>query len=259
MGEYSHIIEEMTWSFSRLDSFEQCPYAWVSLYIYGDEKRNLFFSDFGSCIHSVSAKFFSGQITDSELPVQYISEFYENCNGVAPSRKIRNERFAEGLSYFSSPLSTIFDLAKRKIICVEQKFDISLGGLQFTGFIDLVTDSDGIAVTDHKSSNIKPPSGRTKPTAYDAERNRKARQLYVYAQAVKEIYGCYPDRLEFNCYRTPQIISIPFSKKDMEETVKWANDKAKEISACESYRPSVDFFKCKYICDVADCPYRSML
>lgn len=259
MGEFSHIIDDMTWSFSRLDSFEQCPYEWVSSYIYDEPERGIFFTQFGSCIHLVSAQYLSGEIEKDMLRSKYVSEFSEMCDGYFPSRKIKSDRFQEGLSYFSSPLSTLFDLDKRKILGVEERFEITLGDVPFNGVIDLISEDGGLVITDHKSSNIRPPSGRKKPTQYDIEREQKTRQLYVYAQAIKEKYGQYPDRLEFNCYRVPQIISIPFNQKDMDATVLWANDRAREISACDYFRPNVDFFYCKFLCDLESCPYRELL
>lgn len=259
MGEFSHIIDDMTWSFSRLESFDQCPYGWVSSYIYDEPERGIFFSEFGSCVHSVSAQYLSGEMGYELLRPRYISEFFENCNGYYPSQKIRSERFQDGLSYFSSPFSTLFDLSAREVLDVERHFEMALGDIPFNGIIDLVSGDGGLVVTDHKSSNIKPPSGRKKPTQYDIEREQKSRQLYVYAQAIKELYGQYPDRLEFNCYRTPQIISIPFNQKDMDATIRWANDKAREISKCDDFVPNVDFFYCKNLCDLEECPYRELL
>ena len=258
MGEYSHIIDDMTWSFSRLESFEQCPFAWVNSYIYGEEKRNNFFSDFGSCMHCVLSEYFNREIGKEDLIVRYI-ELFSQIKSRAPTQKIKDGRFRDGLSYLSSPLSTFYEFDSREIISAEREFNISLDGLPFTGFVDLESHDTEFVVTDHKSSVIKPPSGRAKKTAYDLERERKARQLYIYAYAFHDKYGFWPDRLEFNCYRVPYFVSIKFSEAEMEETIRWAHETAKTISSADIFGPNIDQYYCRNICSMASCPYRDML
>lgn len=259
MGEFSHIIDDMTWSFSRLDLFGQCPYAWVNSYIYGEKKRNNFFSDFGTCMHTVLSEFFKNEIGKEDIVVRYIELFY-NIKSRAPSRKIREGRFSDGMSYLTSPLSTLSDLKNRVILSTEREFSVSINGIPLTGFIDLESRDGGkTVITDHKSSVLKPPSGRKKKTNYDIEREHKARQLYIYAYAFHDLYGEWPDCLEFNCYRVPQIISMDFSQREMEETIRWVYETAQIISGTDSFGPNIEPYYCKNICDLASCPYRDML
>ena len=260
MGEFSHIIDGMTWSFSRIGSFLQCPYAWVSSYIYGEEKRRLFFSDFGSFMHDILRRYFSNELSAEELPYTYLTEFSENVSGNAPSLKVISDRFEDGLSYLRSPVSGLAELKNRKILGVEQKFVLSVNDIPFVGIIDLTSEDGGdLVVTDHKSSQIKPPSGRKKPTLYDTERQEKARQLYLYAAAVHSQTGRWPDRLEFNCFRVPEIVQIPFDEKEKDDAIRWASSRVAEITECSDFTPKVDYFHCKYICDLAECPYRELL
>ena len=260
MGEFSHIIDGMTWSFSRIESFEQCPYGWLSKYIYGEEQRRLFFSDFGSFIHDILRRLFAGELDADELGDAYLMEFSEKVSGYAPSRQIVSGRFQDGYSYLRSPISTYHELKSRNVLAVEQSFVLNISDIPFTGVIDLVTSDHGdIVVTDHKSTVIKPPSGRKKPTLYDIDREKRARQLYLYALAVKEAYGQWPARLEFNCFRVPEIISIPFNEKAKDEAVAWALDSVQNIQNCDEFSPKVDYFYCKNLCDLKECPYRDFL
>lgn len=260
MGEFSHIIDGMTWSFSRIEAFEQCPYEWVSRYIYGEDQRRLFFSDFGSFMHDILCRYFRNELAEESLADTYLLEFSEKVSGNAPSFQIISSRFEDGYSYLRSPFSTRVDLKNREILGVEQEFVLSLDGIPFTGVVDLVTSDNGeLVVTDHKSTVIKPPSGRKKPTLYDQDRNKRARQLYLYALAVKEKYGQWPSRLEFNCFRVPEIVSIPFDEKAKDEVIRWVPEVTQKISDCERFSPNVDYFYCKNLCHLKECPYRDLL
>ena len=260
MGIYSHIIDGMTWSYSRLEKFDQCRYEWVSSYIYGEDQRQLFFSDFGSYMHDVLRRYFSDEIDYDKIADTYISEFPKTVSGPVPSSQIVLSRFEDGIAYLRSPFSGLQDMKNRDIRNVEWKFERQINGIPFVGIVDLVSYDNGeLVVTDHKSSAIKPPSGRKKPTRYDIERNEKARQLYLYAPAIKEAYGEWPDRLEFNCFRTPSVISIPFNEKEEDNAIRWALSKIDEITECDNFTPNIDFFYCKYLCHLATCPYRDLL
>ena len=260
MGNFSHIIDGMTWSYSRLSAFDTCRYAWASLYLYGEDQRKLFFSDFGSYIHNLLRRYFAEEIEYDDLPDTYLSDFSKNVSGAVPSLQIISSRMEDGLSYFRSPFSGLKEMKQRRIVGIEQEFDCDIDGLPFVGIIDLESfDGDELVITDHKSSVIKPPSGRKKPTKYDIDRKEKSRQLYLYAPAVKAKFGRWPDRLEFNCYRVPEVISIPFDEHEKDDAVKWALAKSKEISECDDFTPNIDFFHCKYLCHLAQCPYRDML
>lgn len=260
MGQYSHIIDGMTWSFSRIETFHNCRYEWASLYIYGEEKRRLFFSDFGSFMHDMIRRFLSGEIEHRDLPDKYISEFSENVSANAPSFQIISSRFEDGFSYLRSPMSGLVDLKSRDILRLEQSFDGYIDGIPFTGIVDMVSiDGDEMVITDHKSSVIKPPSGRKKATKYDTERNEKARQLYLYSVMAEEQLGRWPDRLEFNCFRVPEIVSIPFDAKAKDETIRWVHSAVDEISDCDRFDPNIDFFYCKYLCHLSECPYRDLI
>ncbi|MGN1156970.1 MAG: PD-(D/E)XK nuclease family protein, partial [Agathobacter sp.] len=58
----SHIIDDMVWSYSRITSYETCPYRFFLTYILKLEKKRLFFSDYGSFIHSIIEKYLNGEL-----------------------------------------------------------------------------------------------------------------------------------------------------------------------------------------------------
>ena len=52
---YAPVIEDMTWSYSRLKAFEDCPYKWYLRYIRFPKAKGVdqFFADYGTFIHEL--------------------------------------------------------------------------------------------------------------------------------------------------------------------------------------------------------------
>lgn len=254
---YDPIIEEMEWSFSRLSSFENCPYQWLLHYIFNESGTPKFFTEYGSMMHGLLQRYFSGQLTKSQLPLAYVDGFVSEISSVAPSMKIQSGYFEQGYRYFKN-----FSFPERKILAVEQEFHFRFADHDFVGYVDLrSTDSDGaLYITDHKSRTLSPRSKRSKPTKSDQELDRYYRQLYLYAHAVHQKYGVWPDFLEFNCFRTNTLITEPFQMDRMEEAEAWVAHTIEAISKTNVWFPNLNFWFCKYICGFDEsCDYTDLL
>ena len=51
------MIDNMVWSFSRLNSFKTCPYEWYLQYIEGISGEDNFYAEFGSYCHKILEKY----------------------------------------------------------------------------------------------------------------------------------------------------------------------------------------------------------
>ena len=252
--KYDFFIDSMTWSYSRLTAFEQCPYGWMLLYIYESDKEPRFFSEYGSFAHDLLARHFLGELSAGELLGEYISGFRKNVKAQAPTPKIRKNRYEEGKAYFRNP-----PLPGRTVLDVERKLEFQYAGHKFTGFLDLLSrDENGaLCLTDHKSSDIKPRSGRKKPTKGDLDLDDRLRQLYIYSAPVKDLYGQYPDFLEFNCFRTGVLVREPFDIEKYKQTEQWATELIETIRNTTDWLPHEDYWYCQHLCDVTkECEYR---
>jgi len=253
--KYSSIISDFTWSYSRINQFEMCPYAFLLNYIWHAPKKPLFFSDYGSFIHKLIEEYLNGSIKKEELVTEYLSRFQMEVRGVAPNRDIFKTYFEQGLSYVSG---IRFPYAEP--LCVEHKVKFKVGDIPFSGIIDCVAkDGDDIIILDNKSRALKPRSNRAKPTKSDAELDEYLRQLYLYSIPIKDTFHRYPSRLEFNCYRTGQLISEPFKMEEFERAKQWAIDSVATIIDNDDWSPKMDFWNCRYLCDFRDeCDYYAM-
>lgn len=153
--------------------------------------------------------------------------------------------YNQGLEY----LKNFSGYDDRKILGVEEKFDLGIDDWIFNGVIDLVyEDKNGkLVIQDYKSKS----SFKNKK-----EQAEYARQLYLYALHVKNKYGKYPDLLQFCMFRKNTVIEIPFDENSLEEAVGWAKDTVKEIRECWDFSPSCDEFFSQNLCnhrDYCDC------
>lgn len=243
----------MTWSYSRLAAFSDCPYKWFLTYLYRDERgkplprQSSFFAEFGSYVHLILQMHLNGILARRNLPTFYIRHYADNVRSQPPSAAISQNYFSQGLDYFES-----ISFPKREILDVEKNVRFTFAGKPWTGFIDLVSrDENGLLiVTDHKSRTLKPRSGRSKPTKTDQELDDYLRQLYVYAAPVRNLYGRLPDMLEFNCFRSGIMIREPFNPDRFKEVEQWAAEQIETITTNDVWSAEPDFWRCNYLCDV---------
>ena len=249
------IFEGMTWSYSRISSFDSCPYKFFLTYIRPQSQRPLFFSSYGSFMHGILERYYSGSLDRSELLAYYLTHFHDAVSAKPPNLKVFSNYYRDGMNYLQS-----FTPLPGKVLGVEKHVEFSLGGKSFQGFTDLLLDDGGrLVVTDHKARTLKPRSNRKKPTKTDEELDRYLRQLYLYSIPLREQYGRFPDELSFNCYRSGLVIREPFRETALHEAEDWALSSIRKIETSKDWPPNMDFCRCKYLCDVShECEYCEM-
>ena len=257
MGDmiYRPLIEGMTWSYSRLHSFEQCQYGWFLRYIHGTEKEEKFYASYGTFIHKLIELYYRGIFTALELKDAFVPGFSGNVIGTRPSDSIVTKYIAAGIRYFKN-----FRPVPFHVLEVEKKIRFEIDRIPMVAIIDILGEENGeLVIVDNKSRDLKPRSHRGKPTAQDRTLDEMLRQLYIYAGAVKSEYGKFPSALCFNCFKTGVFIREPFQKERYDEAVRWAKERIEEIKSEEDFNPNPEYFFCKFLCDVSyDCIYKDM-
>lgn len=246
-------FSKMQWSFSRLNSFGSCKYAWLLKYLKDEDDEPdepdvpMFFANFGSFIHNLLAQYLSGNLSAHDVPTEYLLNYLTEVQGRAPSSKVRSNYFQDGLAFVNSLPPNI---ENADVLAVENEVHYKVGNYPFVGFVDLVVKTpSGLMVVDHKSRVLKPISGKSPPLKSDMETLSYAKQLYLYAIPVAEQFGCYPDYLCFNCFRKREIIKLKFDIAQFEAAKQWALDTIQQIQAEKEWRPTLDFFHCTYLCE----------
>lgn len=253
--DYSFVVSNMTWSHSRLTTFEDCPYAFYLKYILCENGKNHFFAEYGSFIHLLIQRYLTGEIDKKDLPGFYLTLFRAHVTAKAPNSTIFNNYFRHGLEYFQDikPLEP-------DILAVEQEMNFNINNHDFIGFVDIVfKKDDDLYVIDNKSRDLKPRSGKAKALKTDKELDKYLRQLYLYSIPIEKLYGKYPDKLVFNCFRKQNQIVEKFNIDALNETKKWAIDTIETISKTTKWTPKIDLFRCQNLCDLCDqCEYFQM-
>lgn len=257
MGEISYrpLIEDMVWSYSRIKTFHDCPYRWFMKYIKHLPERPLFYASYGSFMHRLLEGYYKGELTKEEMQIKYLFDFSKEVQGDRPKESTVAKYIRMGAQYLSD-----FQPLPYRALGVEKKMVFSLGGYPFIGYIDFLGAKDGdLIVVDNKSRDLKPRSGRDPPNVKDTELDEMLRQLYLYAGAVKEEFGCFPSKLCFNCFKSGAFIEEPFKADAYSAAVNWAKESIEEIAGAEEFPPNLDYFSCKYICGLHDeCCYWQM-
>lgn len=252
---YRPLIEDMTWSYSRIKCFEDCPYRFYLKYISGCKEAPQFYASYGSFMHKLIEEFYKGIITKEEMLTKFLFGFQENVIGRRPQQSTVEKYIQLGIEYLKG-----FTPFPYNMVAVEKKVEFELGGKKFIGFIDYLGEKDGeYYIVDNKSRELKPRSGRKKPTVKDQELDEMLKQLYLYAAAIKQEYGKFPNALCFNCFKNRVFIEEPFSEKTFSETIEWFLKTIDDIADENDFLPYLDFFSCNYICGVNnECCYYEM-
>lgn len=253
---YRPLIEGMTWSYSRIGAYEDCPYKFFLRYIkeYKDEDR--FYASYGSFMHKLIENFYLGLMTKEQMLSAFVTGFSTHVRGERPNGSIVQNYIKCGIEYLES-----FQPFPYQMDAVEERIEFEIAGNKMVGIIDYRGhDGDDIYIVDNKSRNLKPRSNRKKPTKNDEELDLMLRQLYLYAAAVRQKYGKFPKALCFNCFKNGTFIVEPFREEVYNETILWAERMIEEIKDCDDFYPRWEYFPCTFLCGVsAECEYDEML
>lgn len=250
---YKPLIDDMTWSYSRIEAFNDCPYRFFLKYIKKHSETDKFYSSYGSFIHKLLERYYKGELKKEEMLTTFLTDFSKEVRGVRPKESTVQKYIDAGCDYLKS-----FRPFPYRMIDVEKKVVFTVGDYSFIGYIDyLGADEEGnLYIIDNKSRNLKPRSNREKPTVKDMELDSMLKQLYIYSVAIEQEYGVLPKALCFNCFRNGEFIKEQFDKQKYEEAKQWAIDSIRKIEQTEEFEANREFFSCYYICGVNEyCKY----
>lgn len=235
--------EEMIYSFSRLTSYNQCPYSFYLSYIAEMEQGNNSWGVGGKHSHDVIEAFLKGEIDKDDLADHWM---YSMPQLSFPTMKDDYLfRYLEDCYEFFDNFSGV----EEEIIGIEREFLIDIDGIKLRGFIDLETRTEdgNIQLVDWKTSG--------KSSFVGKKLKEKARQLYLYAISQFEHWGMWPNKMQFRMLKYKgEIIEIPFTQKGLNEAKKWLKDTVAKIESDTKFERKEDFFFCRNLCGFTQCP-----
>lgn len=252
------ILDTMTWSFSRLESFYSCPYGWKKRYIDCESGESNAFAEYGTLAHKLLEEYSKGEIDGFDLATEYEDRFDDAVQYDFPPNKfvdMRETYYNKGLRYFEEFDGILPE--EYEVLGVEKKVNFEIADKPFVGYIDLlVKTADGkIGVVDHKSASAKFKRNGEPAKAFAEKMLMYKRQLYLYCKALID-GGLQPDFLCWNFFNDQYVYKIPFSQEEYDEAIAWATETIRLIGEEENWEPVCDFYYCHYICDSRnDCEY----
>lgn len=251
MGDeiYRPLIEDIVWSYSNIETFNDCRYRWFLKYISRYKSADKFYASYGLFMHTLLEKYYRGEMSKDEMLQTFLKDFSKEVKGRRPKSSIVQKYIKCGAEYLKN-----FTPFEYKTISVEEKINFNIDDdIKFVVRIDFIgQDDEGeYVVIDNKSRDLKPRSNRKKPTVKDKELDSMLRQLYVYAGAVKYKYGKFPKYLCFNCFKSGVFIKEEFDEEKYNETIDWVKSNVAEIKETEDFYPNKEYFSCRYICGMS--------
>lgn len=255
MQDYAKALQDMTWSFSRIHSYEQCPYEFYLNYLFKDEDghriyegEDNFYGAFGSFCHELLAAVFNREISAEEAYIKYQEDYDDRLSEFWVKDSTKESYFYKGLRYFSdfNPETRDFD-----ILGVEQKNYFTIGNYSFVAIIDLLLrkkSTGQIILLDHKSSDY--PIGKRGGVLKSKQKTFESykRQLYLYCKPVFDSYGVYPSHIGWNYFKESKDLILPFDEVEYSDSINWAVNTIHQIEKEDQFPENIDHFYCTQLC-----------
>ncbi len=232
-------------SFSQLTSVQECPYQYYLLKLAGTEPVENAFAQAGNLCHQIMAEWAKGEITLSELPVQWIERFPQEVTAEFPhflaSKGYKEKLFASVLTY----LETFDGFEGYEVIGAEKKFVSMIAGERFEGIIDLILrdkSSGGIMIVDFKSCSI---------SSFRKNRKHMYRQLLLYSKYCNDQFGCPPERLRFELVKENTYDECQYDPEEYVAARIWAETLIEEIKnkdITDWFETKPEYFRCVNLC-----------
>lgn len=255
---YAKTINKMTFSFSRLHAYEQCPYGFYLKYIEERDGESNFYAANGKCMHEVFENIFKRKLPIEECTEYYTELFDSICEETRPS--VMEKTYEKCMDYLC--IMEDIDLKKYEIIGVELKLRFKIDKYNFVGYADLVVrniENGEIIIVDHKQADRFMKKDGVTPLSNQKE-NFEAykKQMYIYCKGLKDCFDIEVDKITWHHFKSMGAITkIPYNQEEFEETIKWVVDTISKIRKDKNFESKESFLMCKELCDYRnDCEYK---
>lgn len=239
------IDPDFRWSFSKLSAFETCPYSFQLQYLQDPPlpKQQNAWAEYGILCHSLLEEYAKGELKTDQLTAEYKQRYPDVVVHKFPPwpKNYAEKTFQQGIEYFDSfnGFGDSYD-----VVSTEEEFQIQIGPYQFIGISDLVLrdkNTDDLVVIDHKTKS---------ESSMKNELDLYKKQLYIYAEHVRQKYGRSPASIQFNMIKAKDPIVEEFSEENLNETLAWAEETIDMIILEDEWAANPNDYYCRFICPV---------
>lgn len=236
------IPDGFKFSFSCLESFNNCSLCWKMHYLDKLEEDQNYYAEYGTAAHEVLEGWAKGEIPEFALAEEWESAYDKHVKHAPPpypkGMAEKNYKLAE--KYFET-----FDGfgSQYEVASAEEQFEIDVDGYTVRGLADLVLldKTDGrYVIIDHKTKSS---------ASMDKDRDTYVHQLYIYAMYVYKRFGQYPKWMAFSLIKdNGRLVKEQFSMDGLERTKKWILDTIDQIKHSKEWIAGGSSYFCQFIC-----------
>ena len=253
----SLLPEDHVYSFTQLQSFDECKYAFYLKRVeQHEEEATNAFAEKGSLIHTLLDEWAKGLLSKQDMLTEYDRRYGEEVQTAWPRmmKGYAQKAYQQGYEF----LKNFDEFAGYSVLGAEQKYNSEIqlsdgSSRPFVGVVDLIVTEDAtgdLVIFDHKSKGKQ---------SFKKAENDMYMQLYMYAQYVKEKFGKWPAKLGFHLFNQEGLkVTRPFDPSEYEKVMKWAASRIEQIEEATvlemlECKEKPDFY-CRELC-----PYRKSI
>lgn len=251
---FDFIISSMRWSFSRANSFHNCPFGWKLNYIECVDKVDNFFAEYGILYHEILEKFFGGELEIYELLDFYIDHYSEYVKSPPPPYPVgmSDKYYNAGIDFFEN---FDFDKSLYEVVFIEAEINVTLNNYNVVVKPDLVLrekKTGKYLLFDYKTADIF--RGKTTPNKEKIEEYKK--QMYLYCWGIEQKYEFQIDEVILWFVRIGRDYTFQYDKNECQNALKWFEDEIHKIETEEDWKATPSQYFCSNLCGVRNiCEY----
>lgn len=259
MSVYKEILDKILLSFSSLHSYETCPYSFYLNKIEGEKGISNGYAQSGNYGHEALEQIFTKKVTPEEALQNCVNEFEDYVTEYISEDSLQKKM--DALCQYLADLDIDSFFEKYEVLGVEKRFKWKISFFNMIGFADLILrrKSDGkVILVDHKSAgHFMKADGKTPLKNQIDNFTTYKKQMYLYADAMKKTMGFYPDLIVWNHFLDGgKKTVIEFNEKDLEESLKWAENIVDQMYNDEEFVENQSYMMCNVLCNYRDmCEY----
>ena len=255
-NEYNFILDGIIFSFSSVGSYKTCPYAFKLSYIDHKERKNNFYGEYGSFLHEILQKYFTGELEIWDLSLYYQNNYDTMVKTSPPPypKNMAQTYYDDGLNFFDN---FEFDKNKYEIILIEDSVYTQYNGIKFIAKPDLVLkekETGKYILFDYKTSKLK-------GNKFDAKKLDDYKiQFYFYAWSLYAERNIKIDEITIWFVRDGKMVNVPIDLFEVANVVVGFEEVIKKIKDDTEWKANTDRsndYFCSFLCGVSPfCSYQ---
>ncbi len=250
-------LKNLTWSYSSMNLFENCPYGFKLTYIDRKKRVSNIFAEIGSATHAVFEDYFNDEAEIFELEDLFRKKYEYYVKSPVPKNLLKFNYEDKTIELISKYFRTIeINRDNYEPLCIEGKAEYKIYNVSIVVKPDLIVrrkSDNKVILYDYKTSK------------YDKEKHSGyAYQCSLYKHIWEQVSGIHVDEMAIIYVKeltkkrgeepkNGKIVPLEYDEKVMDRFLYDISS----IIAERDWKPKLEQFQCENICSVRNsCRYK---